>query len=235
MFSKVSYNQNLQMNTNQKIGRVAGLLLLLIFINGIFIFQFLQGPILFSDNFLTSTAANSNQIVGSVVLGIFSGIVSIVIATILLPVFKRQNSILAYLYLAFCIINCFAIMIDNVSVISMLELSKEYVNNENNGSLKVLGSLAYEKHWWTHYFYLLTSCFPVFVLYYTLFVSKLVPRLISIFGLIAVLLMFIEELFSIFGQSIGMNMLLPIALIQLVLPLWLIYKGLNTVKAEAIN
>lgn len=223
------------MNTNQKIGRVAGLLLLLIFINGIFIFQFLQGPILFSDNFLTSTAANSNQIVGSVVLGIFSGIVSIVIATILLPVFKRQNSILAYLYLAFCIINCFAIMIDNVSVISMLELSKEYVNNENNGSLKVLGSLAYEKHWWTHYFYLLTSCFPVFVLYYTLFVSKLVPRLISIFGLIAVLLMFIEELFSIFGQSIGMNMLLPIALIQLVLPLWLIYKGLNTVKAEAIN
>lgn len=126
-------------------------------------------------------------------------------------------------------------MIDNVSVISMLELSKEYVNNENNGSLKVLGSLAYEKHWWTHYFYLLTSCFPVFVLYYTLFVSKLVPRLISIFGLIAVLLMFIEELFSIFGQSIGMNMLLPIALIQLVLPLWLIYKGLNTVKAEAIN
>ncbi|MFY0688471.1 MAG: DUF4386 domain-containing protein [Cyclobacteriaceae bacterium] len=223
------------MNTNQKTGRVAGLLLLLIFINGIFIFQFLQGPILFSDNFLATTAANSNQIVVSVILGIFSGIVSIVIATILLPVFKRQDSILANLYLAFCIINFFTIMIDNVSVIAMLELSKEYINNENNSSLKILGSLAYEKHWWTHYLYLLISCFPVFVLYYTLFRSKLVPRLISIFGLIAVFLMFIEELFSIFGRSISMNMLLPIALIQLVLPLWLIYKGFNTVKVEMID
>jgi hypothetical protein len=220
------------MITNQKIGRITGVLLLVIFISGIIIFQFLQGPVLFSDNFLTTTSANSNQIVGSVVLGIFSGITSIVIASILLPVFKRHSSILAYLYLAFCIINFITIMIDNVSVISILELSKEYVNNKNDSSLITLGSLAYERHWWTHYLYLLVSCFPVFILYYTLYLSKLVPRLISIFGLAAVILMFIEELFSIFGQSISMNMLLPIGLVQLILPLWLIFKGLNSNKVE---
>jgi hypothetical protein len=40
--------------------------------------------------------------------------------------------------------------------------------------------------------------------------------------------MFIEELLSIFGQGISMNMLLPIALIQITLPLWLIFKGLKS-------
>ena len=59
------------------------------------------------------------------------------------------------------------------------------------------------------------------------------PRVISIFGIIAALLMFAEEILSIFGHGIGMNMLLPIGLIQLILPLWLILKGLKetTVKS----
>ena len=79
---------------------------------------------------------------------------------------------------------------------------------------------------------LLISCFPVFILYYTLYLSKLIPKIISIVGIIAVILMFIEILFSILGNSISMNMLLPIGLIQLILPLWLIFKGLNSPTLE---
>ncbi|WP_117881047.1 DUF4386 domain-containing protein [Aureibaculum luteum] len=220
------------MNSNQKIGRITGALLLFIFISGVTIFQFLQGPILFSDNFLTTTSENANQIIGSIVLGIFSGIASIVIATLLFPIFKKYSIRLGYLYFSFCILNFITIMIDNVSVISMLELSRAYVANGSDNSLHSLQTLVYKKHFWTHYFYLLISCFPVFVLYYTLFLSKLVPRIISIVGIIAVFLMFIEELFSIFGHSISMNMLLPIGLIQLMLPLWLIFRGLNSPMVE---
>ncbi|HAT65767.1 MAG TPA: DUF4386 domain-containing protein, partial [Flavobacteriaceae bacterium] len=159
---------------------------------------------------------------------ILSGLATITVATLLLPIFKRHNPHLAYVYFAFCILGFIAIMIDNVSVISMLELSNEYVKNGNHTSVDMLETLVYQRHRWTHYFYLLLSCFPVFVLYYTLYLSKLVPRIISIFGIFAVILMFIEEVLSIFGHSISMNMLLPIALIQITLPLWLLFKGLNT-------
>lgn len=215
------------MKSNQKIGRITGVLLLFVFISGIIIFQFLQGSILFSENFITTTSENSNKIISSTLLGIVNGIVSIVIATILLPIFKKHSSNLAYLYFAFCILNFIAIMIDNVSVVSMLELSNEYLRNGNDSSVKTLETLVYQRHRWTHYFYLLISCFPVFILYYTLYISKLVPRILSIFGIFAVLIMFVEELFSIYGNSISMDMLLPIALIQLTLPLWLIFKGFN--------
>jgi hypothetical protein len=218
------------MYSNQKAGRISGVLFLFVFISGVVIFQVLQGPVLFLDNFLSTTAENSTQIIISVILGTFSGVASVSIATLLLPIFKRHSINLAFLYLAFCILNFIAIMLDNVSVVTMLELSLEYVKNsaEHSSAFELMGTIFYEKHRWTHYMFLLISCFPVFVLYYTLYLSKLVPRMISIVGILAVILMFIEVLFSIFGQGLSMNLLLPMGLIQFILPLWLIVKGLNT-------
>ncbi len=224
------------MKSNKKIGRLIGLLFLLIFAIGITVYQILQGPVLFSDDFLTTTSVNSNEIIISTLLLVFSGITSIVIAAILLPIFKQHSIPLAFLYLAFCILSFLAISIDNVSVLSMLELSMEYTKNgtENSDMLNTLGKVFYKKHWWTHYLSLLISCFPLFILYYTLYISKLIPKIISIAGILAVILMFIEILFSILGSSISMNMLLPMGLVQLILPLWLLFKGLNspTFKTE---
>ena len=222
------------MKSNKKAGRLVGLLFLLIFAIGITVYQFLQGPVLFSDDFLTATSANSNEIIISTLLLFLSGITAVVIATILLPIFKKYSITLSFLYLAFSILSFIAISIDNSSVLSMLELSQEYAKNGTGNSdlAHVLGNVFYKKHWWTHYLSLLISCFPVFILYYTLYVSELIPKVISIVGIIAVILMFTEILFSILGNSISMNMLLPIGLIQLILPLWLIFKGLNSSVLE---
>ncbi|WP_272149278.1 DUF4386 domain-containing protein [Tenacibaculum aiptasiae] len=222
------------MNSNKAIGRIIGVLFLIIFASGVTAYQVLQGPVLFSDNYLTSTSHNSNQIIISVLLLFLNGIISVIIAAVLLPVFKRYNTSLAFLYLAFSILSFIALAIDNINSLSLLEISLEYSKNRNDNAtiLNTLGSIFYKKHWWSHYLSLLISCFPVFILYYNLFISKLVPEIISIVGIIAVLLMFIEMLFSIFGQSISMNMLLPIGLIQLVLPLWLIFKGLKSSSLE---
>jgi hypothetical protein len=224
------------MKSNKKTGRLVGLLFLLIFITGIIVYQLLQGPVLFSDDHLTTTSVNSTEIIISTLLLFLSGITSVVIAAILLPIFKKYSTSLAVIYLAFNILSFIAIAIDNISVLSMLELSREYVENrnDNSGILSTLGTVLYKKHWWTHYLSLLISCFPLFILYYTFYVSKLIPKVISVFGIIAVILMFIEILSSILGNSISMNMLLPLGLIQLILPLWLIFKGLNSsiVKTE---
>ena len=217
------------MKSNKKVGRLVGSLFLVIFIIGVTMYQFLQSP-LFMDNFLTATFSSANQIIISSLLGILSGLLSVIISILLFPIFKRYSATLANIYFAFCILYFVAIAIDNVSVLSLLELSKEYVTNggESADSYKIIGTVLYGRHWWTHYYTLLISCFPVFVLYYTLYLSKLVPRIISVIGILAVILMFIEELFSMFGLSISMNMLLPMGLIQLFLPLWLIFKGLNS-------
>ncbi|AUC15620.1 hypothetical protein BTO06_10885 [Tenacibaculum sp. SZ-18] len=215
------------MNSNFKIPRIVGVLFLLIFVSGVTVYQILQAP-LFSDDFLKETVTHQNQLIASTLLNMFSGILSISIAVLLFPVFTKYNTSLARLYFAFTLLNFIAIVIDNGSVFSLLEFSKVSSEIKNIDTLEALQKVFSEKHWWTHYMSLLTSCFPVFVLYYTLFATKLVPRLISVVGITASVLMFTEMLSSIFGYGISMNLMLPMAFVQLLMPIWLIVKGFSS-------
>ena len=155
------------MNSNIIAGRTVGIILLLTFILGVLINQFLQGPILFSEDFLNKVSANSNQVVLSTLLGLTNSILALVMAVILLPIFKQSNYSLAFLYLAFSVISFATNLIDNTVILAMLGLSKEYVAAgaseagyfESIGAvfcflLFVLSNKAYS----TICFYLGTSC-----------------------------------------------------------------------------
>ncbi len=156
-----------------------------------------------------------------------SGVLTIVISILILPIINTYSQRLGYLYLAFCILNFIAISIDNLSVLSMLEVSRAFVQGENQDitTLETISSLLSKKHTWTHYLYLLISCLPVFVLFYSTYVTRLVPKALSIFGMLAAVIMFVEMLFTILGSGISGNMMLPIALVQFVFPIWLMVKG----------
>ncbi len=208
-------------------GKIVGILLLASFILGVVIYQFLQGPILFADDFLTATSDNKNSIITSTVLGLLNGIITIMIAVLLLPIFKQYNFSLSFLYLSFTIVSFVMIAIDNVSTLSILELSISHSKYEevNGETFGIISELLFQKHWWTHYMSLLCSSFYMFTFYLLFYQSKLIPRIISIGGLIAVLMMFIEIISSIFGQSIGMILMLPLGIVQLSLVVWLLIKG----------
>ncbi|PHS54296.1 MAG: hypothetical protein COB01_01460 [Lutibacter sp.] len=210
-------------------GKTVGILFLASIILGVVIYQILQGPILFADDFLTATSDNKNHIITSTVLGLLNGLITIVIAVLMLPVFKQYNFSLTFLYLSFTIANFVMIAIDNVSVLSILELSLNHSKYEvdNVGVFGIIGELLYQKHWWTHYMSLLSSSFYMFTFYLLFYQSKLIPKFLSLFGLIAVSMMFIEILSSIFGQSIGIILMLPLGIAQLSLVVWLLIKGIN--------
>ncbi|NOU75564.1 DUF4386 family protein [Paenibacillus sp. LMG 31458] len=63
---------------------------------------------------------------------------------------------------------------------------------------------------------------------YLLYQSKLIPRLISVFGLIGYASLLTSALLEIFGYSPGMFLFLPGALFEIILPIWLIVKGFNS-------
>ena len=74
---------------------------------------------------------------------------------------------------------------------------------------------------------LLSSSLYMFTFYLLFYQSKLIPKILSLAGMIAVSLMFIEIISSIFGQSIGMILMLPLGIVQLLLVAWLLIKGIN--------
>ena len=84
------------MNSNKKTGRIAGALLLFIFISGVTVFQMLQSSILTSKEFIIPASENENQLILSTIVGIFIGVTSIIVAIILLPIFKKHHYNLAF-------------------------------------------------------------------------------------------------------------------------------------------
>jgi hypothetical protein len=219
------------MNSAKKTTRTIGVLFLIISIFGILVYQFLRGPYLFGDDYLVNASSNANKVITSTLVSFLGGILTILISILLLPIFNKFSSKLGYLYLVFCILSFLAIAIENYSAISLLDFSNEFSKTENKNLLEGLSNVFYNNHKSAHFMYLLTSGLPVFVLYYTLFFGKLVPKVISVFGIVAVALMFISVLLSIFNISGWSDLMIPIAIIQLFFPFWLFFKGFK----EGVN
>ncbi len=215
----------------KKTAIIIGILFLIQFIIGVLLNQFLIGPITFSSDYLTNVSTHSTQLTIGGGISILSGIISVLIAVKLLPLFKPYNSTLAFLYFGFSIVNFTIILIDLIGIFSLLSVSQEYVQSnaiDTSNNLKNLGTVFYAIRGWTHYLVLLISGATLFALYSAFFHSKLLPRFISIWGLVSVLLMIVALILSIFSMitfDTEMMLFIPLALNQLFLIFWLFIKG----------
>ena len=75
------------------------------------------------------------------------------------------------------------------------------------------------------------------ILYYLLYQSKLVPRLISIWGFIAIIMLLVANLLGMLSNNSAMTIFLatPIILNELFLAVWLIVKGFNSSAIASLS
>jgi hypothetical protein len=213
------------MTSLKKTSLLLGALYLFLFISQVFVYQVLQGPVLFSDNFLTDSAANSDNLLYSVLLQTLNGCVSLFIATKLYSFFKQKTPVIAMLFMLFTFLNVVQILIDNFAVLGLMEFSKISADLTDGDTL---AQVFYQSHRWTHYVSLLISAIPSFFLYLAFLKNLTVPKLLAAAGILSSVLLFTELLASILGSSISMNLMLPMGLAQLALIFYLLIKGLKT-------
>jgi hypothetical protein len=218
--------------------RTAGVVLLIQFITGILINQVLVGPYTFAKDYLTVVGLHADQITIGMLLGIISAALSIGMAARLLPVFKKYNEVLAFAFLAFSVLDFVCIAADNSNIEALLAVSRQY-NKEGAAAagtvFTLAGTVAYEARLWTHLMTLLVACISLSVFYYLLFRYRLLPRWLSFWGLISTVLMAAAIVLMIFGKSENILLLVPLALNQLVLIIWLLVKGLRQHTVEAVT
>jgi len=171
-----------------------------------------------------------------VLLELINGIAVVGIAVVMFPIFRKQDEALALGYVAARIIESVVILAALVIPLVLLALSQDYVaagapdapNFEvvGNSLLAVRANLAGQ---------ILGIVFSLAALlfYILLYQSRLVPRLISIWGLIAVVSLFTWNLLELLGLSISVGMIfaLPIMLNEIFLGFWLILKGFSSPNA----
>ncbi len=223
------------MNSYRKTAIIAGILFITATVAGV-LGSSLTGSIVGAPDYLVQIAANKNLIVVGAIFAFIAAAGSAGIAIALYPVLRKYNEGLALGSVGFRLIEGVLYIVSILGLLSLLSLSQEYASAGPQGAstFQVLGALISAIRVWAGFVLgVIAFCLGAAMYYYVLYRSRLIPRWLSVWGLVGLALLFSMTLLIAFDERIsgpsGMQVLLaiPLALQEMVLGVWLIVKGFN--------
>jgi hypothetical protein len=142
-------------------------------------------------------------------LEVISGLAVIVIAVLMFSLFRPYNKKVSFWYIVFRSIEGGLMIIAGILFLSHSTLLLEIRDGIYVGHAYIFAVAA-------------------LIFYYLLYQSKLIPRWISVWGIIAAILLILVNLLEVMGIIPALMILyLPIILNEIVLAIWLMVKGFN--------
>jgi len=222
-----------KLSKGRLIGILTGVLYIIGTVSGIFSYVFAL-PVLNSPDILPAVSANPNAIIIGALLVLTMGLALALVPVVVFPVLKEHNETLAIGYLVFRgALETFTYMITVFCWLALIPLSREFAAALPAGAsnLQLLGRLTMGIAENVPPICAIVFSLGAVLFYIVLYQGKLVPRWISLWGLITVVLNVVVDgvarLFISGGvwsilQTVGQTSLLPQ---EMVMAVWLIVKG----------
>lgn len=227
------------MKTTKNRGRIIGILFLLMFIPGSLALNMrgISSALMASPDFLQTIYENAFTMKLSVMLDLLAGIIGITIAITFFPVLREYARPIALWYFGLWIVQFGIAASSNLDQMSLVSLSEEFVASgaTDVGIYNALGILKYHGWLWAHFLSLLIFAIGAALLYYALFKSKLVPKLLAVWGMLAVATVFTTTLLQIFDYKVSFMLYMQNGIHLIALSVWLIVKGFNVNKLEEVS
>ena len=214
------------MGSSRKISLAGGILYLLTFVS--MPIGFLYSAILNDPNYIVGSGPDTPVIIGGI-LEIIVALACIGTAVALYPVFKRQNEGVALGFIGTRVLEASTIFADVVCLLAIVTLRRSGVGADALVTGKTLIALY-------GLFRLGQNLMPAIndlLLGSLLYQSRLVPRVLPVLGLIGAPLLIANTIVFMFGITSGPLYVLtgigvlPIALFEFSLGVWLVVKGFN--------
>jgi len=222
------------MNTNVNTGKIVGILLLtFVILGGIGgRIRGLTKSLIESLSFLMDVFSNSIQMKTAVLLELVATIMIVAIAVLLFPFLKKQSKNMALWLIALSIMLFAIIVMGDISHLSLISLSKEFVNAgiSENTDYNLLGIMRVREYYLAHFLGLSVFSLWLSVFCYFLYITKLIPRFLSIWGLVTAALVLIGAWLSIFDFEVNQMLFRNNGVYIIVLSLWLIFKGFDPTR-----
>ena len=186
-------------------------------------------PLLGSHNVLAAIADHRQLMIEATLIGLIEGVATVGIALALYPILKRQHPALALGYAGMRIgelaIAAVGFGLGGLLLVSLSGTAASGANSE-------LGTVMVALRHWTIMLVYVYTAFGGVMLSYMLLRTRLVPRGLSVLGLIgypALLLAAVLDMLGIVDTVGGAGLvgLVPGGLFEILLPIWLIAKGFN--------
>lgn len=225
------------MNTYRKTAVIAGALFILATLTGPLLATPLT-PALTGAGYLANVSAHMNRAASGVLLWIISAFAGCGIAITLYPVLKERNVGLALGSVVFRALEAAFYLIGLVSLLSLLTLGQQFTTAgaADRAALQAISDLLVSVRDLAGLVAVFAFCVGGAMYYYLLFQSRLIPRWLSGWGIVAIILMLTACVLATFsGNPITSYVPLaaPIGLQEIVLGIWLIAKGFNSSESAS--
>ena len=196
-----------------------------------------------ATNYLVSVSTDANLVTTGALLMFIGGAAAIGIAISLYPVLRRYNEGLALGAVGFRTVEGILSFIGMTFLLLLITLSQQYVSAGAPGSsyfqtFGVLLTSGY--HWVVNDAKLLAFSIGALLYYIIFYRTKLVPRWLSGWGLVAIILTMLSALLAMYGliapfSAAQVVLNLPILPQELILAIWLLVKGFNPSALASVS
>jgi hypothetical protein len=226
------------MNPNRKTAIIVGALFIIGTV-GLVLSVVLVGSILDDPDYLIEFSANENRIIIGALLVLISGFALAMVPVMMFPIFKKYNEALALGSVVFRgALEAVIYIAIVISWLLLLTVSQEYVKTgaPDASHFQTLGTLLLNANDQINPILEIVFSLGALMIYYLFYQSKLIPRWLSVWGLIGAILYLATGLFAMFSVDFGI-LLAPLALQEMVLAVWLIVKGFNpsAIASESVK
>ena len=222
------------MNSYRKTAIIVGILFLVCTAASLLSFPFF-GPILEGKDYLSKLFDSENMVITGALIEFIQAAAAAGIAIGLYPLLKKYNGALALGAVGFRVVECVFVLIGTLSLLSLLTLSQEFIAAGAPGasSFQTSGTLLVAvRDWSGNVISALAMCLGALMYYVILYKSKLIPRWLSGWGILGIVMGLAATVLGSFTHDFSLgsvNTLLnvPIGLQEMVFAVWLIVKGFN--------
>jgi len=218
------------MNSDKNTPRLLGAAFLLQAVASLVSGLILLQPLIVSGNIIesmTNISNNALQMRASIVVEIVTAIGIVILGALLYITLKKQNMKIALVALGLYLIEAAILAASRIPAFSLLRISQESVIVGHPAYLQTLGNLFYESQSFGYDLHMLPFALGATLFYYLFLKSGFLPRVLSLWGLIAAPLALVGILFALFGYNVPLVVFLPNLPFELTIGVWLMVKGIR--------
>ena len=152
----------------------------------------------------------------------------VMLGALLFITLKKQNRNMAFIALGLYVITALIIAVSRIASFALLRISQESVLAAHPALLQTLGNLFYKTQEYGYFLHMLPYTLGASIFYYLFYKSGYLPKILSIWGLIAAPLAFIGTIFDHFGVPVPLLFFVPNLPFDFGVGFWLIFKGFQS-------
>jgi hypothetical protein len=216
------------MNSDRNTARLLGVAFLIQAVASAISGLLLLEPLIVPGNIvdsMTNIANHTLQMRASIVVEMITAMGIVMLGSLLYVTLRAQNGQVALVALGLYLFEAALLAASRIPAFSLLRTSQESVLAGHPAYMQALGNLFYESQSFGYDLHMLPFGLGATLFYYLFYRSGLLPRVLSLWGLIAAPLALAGTLLVLLGYDVPLVLFLPNLPFELTMGVWLIVKG----------